>query len=185
MALNLFKVLQDELHRKILDSLLDFTRKCSSTRRHSDWASQMRASEIPTAALVLGMLESFDISRCLFFFNCLFVLKIHHIMGTHYDPDLMSCVPPSIGVNVPDHDMTFQSLSELLQQSVTPFVASVQAKECAGESSYISCSTFLFHKSSSQFMHSCLNIVSLISFSIEAFDEEGPGEDNGHRCGCR
>uniref|UniRef100_A0A8C4D9V3 Origin recognition complex subunit 3 n=1 Tax=Dicentrarchus labrax TaxID=13489 RepID=A0A8C4D9V3_DICLA len=83
-------VLQDELNRKILDSLLDFTRKCSSTRQHSDWASQMRASEIPTAALVLG-------------------------------------------VNVPDHDMTFQSLSELLQQSVTPHVASVQAKECGGE----------------------------------------------------
>lgn len=81
------EVLQDELNRKILDSLLDFTRKCSSTRLHSDWASQMRASEIPTAALVLG-------------------------------------------VNVPDHDMTFQSLSDLLQQSVTPHVVSVQAKEC-------------------------------------------------------
>uniref|UniRef100_A0A3B5KQ74 Origin recognition complex subunit 3 n=1 Tax=Takifugu rubripes TaxID=31033 RepID=A0A3B5KQ74_TAKRU len=79
---------------KILDSLLDFTRKCSSTRQHSDWTSQMRASEIPTAALVLG-------------------------------------------VNVPDHDMTFQSLSELLQQSVSPFVASVQAKECGGERSFL------------------------------------------------
>uniref|UniRef100_A0A3P8TWZ5 Origin recognition complex subunit 3 n=1 Tax=Amphiprion percula TaxID=161767 RepID=A0A3P8TWZ5_AMPPE len=82
-----FKVLQDELNRKILDSLLDFTRKCSSARQHSDWASQMRANEIPTAALVLG-------------------------------------------VNVPDHDITFQSLSELLHQSVTPHVASVEAKEC-------------------------------------------------------
>ncbi|XP_058472192.1 origin recognition complex subunit 3 isoform X1 [Solea solea] len=81
------EVLQDELNRNVLDSLLDLTRKCSSTRQHSDWASKMRASEIPTAALVLG-------------------------------------------VNVPDHDMTFQSLSELLQQSVTPYVASVQAKEC-------------------------------------------------------
>ncbi|XP_053191596.1 origin recognition complex subunit 3 [Scomber japonicus] len=81
------EVLQDELNRKILNSLLDFTRKCSSTRQHSDWASQMRASEIPTAALVLG-------------------------------------------VNVPDHDMTFQSLSDQLQQSVTPHVVSVQAKEC-------------------------------------------------------
>uniref|UniRef100_A0A7N8Y113 Origin recognition complex subunit 3 n=1 Tax=Mastacembelus armatus TaxID=205130 RepID=A0A7N8Y113_9TELE len=81
------EVLQDELNRKILDSLLDFTRKCSSTHQHSNWASQMRASEIPTAALVLG-------------------------------------------VNVPDHDMTFQSLSDLLQQSVTPHVVSVQAKEC-------------------------------------------------------
>lgn len=38
-----------------------------------------------------------------------------------------------LGVNVPDHDMTFQSLSELLQQSVTPHVASVQAKECGGK----------------------------------------------------
>ncbi|MEQ2168301.1 hypothetical protein GOODEAATRI_012891, partial [Goodea atripinnis] len=47
--------LQDELNRNILDSLLEFTRKCSSTRDHSDWASQMRASEIPTAALVLGI----------------------------------------------------------------------------------------------------------------------------------
>lgn len=53
--MHLFKVLQDELNKNILDSLLDFTRKCSSTRQHSDWASQMRASEIPTAALVLGM----------------------------------------------------------------------------------------------------------------------------------
>ncbi|XP_068582459.1 origin recognition complex subunit 3 isoform X2 [Cebidichthys violaceus] len=81
------EALQEELNRNILDSLLDFTRRCSSTRQHGDWASRMRASEIPTAALVLG-------------------------------------------VNVPDHDITFQSLSELLQQSVTPHVASVQAKEC-------------------------------------------------------
>uniref|UniRef100_A0A669ERN2 Origin recognition complex subunit 3 n=1 Tax=Oreochromis niloticus TaxID=8128 RepID=A0A669ERN2_ORENI len=81
------EVLQDELNRTILDSLLDFTRKCSSTRQNSDWTSQMRASEIPTAALMLG-------------------------------------------VNVPDHDMTFQSLSDMLKQSVSPHVASVQAKEC-------------------------------------------------------
>ncbi|KAF7201701.1 origin recognition complex subunit 3 [Nothobranchius furzeri] len=81
------EILQDELNRKVLDSLLEFTKKCSSIRHHSDWTSQMRASEIPTAALILG-------------------------------------------VNVTDHDMTFQSLSELLQTSVTPHVASVQAKEC-------------------------------------------------------
>ncbi|XP_068608538.1 origin recognition complex subunit 3 [Brachionichthys hirsutus] len=81
------EALQDELYRHILDSLLDFTRKRSLARQRGDWASQMRASEIPTAALVLG-------------------------------------------VNVPDHDMAFQSLLELLQQSVTPFVTSLQAKEC-------------------------------------------------------
>uniref|UniRef100_A0A667WW61 Origin recognition complex subunit 3 n=1 Tax=Myripristis murdjan TaxID=586833 RepID=A0A667WW61_9TELE len=83
------EVLQDELNRKILDRLLEFAGRPSSTFQHGadDWAARMRASEIPTAALVLG-------------------------------------------VNVPDHDMTFQSLSDLLRQSVTPHVASVQAKEC-------------------------------------------------------
>ncbi|XP_006010257.1 origin recognition complex subunit 3 isoform X2 [Latimeria chalumnae] len=35
-----------------------------------------------------------------------------------------------LGVNVPDHDKTFQSLSELLQESVTPYVVFFQAKEC-------------------------------------------------------
>uniref|UniRef100_A0A8C1KAV1 Origin recognition complex subunit 3 n=1 Tax=Cyprinus carpio TaxID=7962 RepID=A0A8C1KAV1_CYPCA len=37
-----------------------------------------------------------------------------------------------LGVNVPDHAMTFRSLCNLLQDSVTPFVVSVHAKECAG-----------------------------------------------------
>lgn len=83
------EALQDELNRKTLDSLLGFIRKCAVVfrRRGDDWAPRMRASEIPTAALGLG-------------------------------------------VNVPDHDMTFQSLTALLQQSVTPYVVSVQAKEC-------------------------------------------------------
>uniref|UniRef100_A0A8C8I4W0 Origin recognition complex subunit 3 n=1 Tax=Oncorhynchus tshawytscha TaxID=74940 RepID=A0A8C8I4W0_ONCTS len=87
------QLLQDELNRKILDSLLAFIRKSVSTfqRGTDDWVSRMRAHEIPTAALVLG-------------------------------------------VNVPDHDMTFQCLSDQLQQSVTPFVVSVQATECAGQS---------------------------------------------------
>uniref|UniRef100_A0A4W5LY12 Origin recognition complex subunit 3 n=1 Tax=Hucho hucho TaxID=62062 RepID=A0A4W5LY12_9TELE len=92
------ELLQDELNRKILDSLLAFIRKNVSTfqRGTDDWASRMRAHEIPTAALVLG-------------------------------------------VNVPDHDMTFQSLSDQLQQSVTPFVVSVQATECAGQSCVCVC----------------------------------------------
>ncbi|XP_057199376.1 origin recognition complex subunit 3 isoform X2 [Triplophysa rosa] len=35
-----------------------------------------------------------------------------------------------LGVNVPDHTMTFRSLCNLLQESVTPFVVSLHAKEC-------------------------------------------------------
>lgn len=123
------KVLQDELHRKILDSLLEFTRKCSSTRQHGDWASQMRASEIPTAALVLGALVTLTLSDLLF--SGPFRTTATYSL-TFITPDT-ECHTSSIGVNVPDHDMTFQSLSELLQQSVSPFVASVQAKECGGK----------------------------------------------------
>ncbi|KAJ8353317.1 hypothetical protein SKAU_G00208840 [Synaphobranchus kaupii] len=79
---------QDDLNKKILDSLLEFARKSaySFMSREEDWASHMRASEIPVAALVLG-------------------------------------------VNLTDHNMTLQSLSDRLQQSVTPFVVSIQAKE--------------------------------------------------------
>ncbi|XP_067882717.1 origin recognition complex subunit 3 isoform X2 [Heterodontus francisci] len=81
--------LQDNLNEKIFDSLLSFIKK-SHTQLHSkvnDWSYRMRCSEIPTAAIVLG-------------------------------------------VNVPDHEMTFQSLSDLLQQSLTPHVVSLQGKEC-------------------------------------------------------
>ncbi|KAK3538300.1 hypothetical protein QTP70_035259, partial [Hemibagrus guttatus] len=83
------ELLQDDLNKKILDSLLEFIKKCSLSfqSRADDWVSLMRENEIPTAALVLG-------------------------------------------VNVPDHDVTFQSLSDLLQESVTPFAVSVQAQEC-------------------------------------------------------
>ncbi|XP_069052563.1 origin recognition complex subunit 3 [Lepisosteus oculatus] len=84
------EVFQEELNKKILDRLLEFARKSTATSRSTadDWASRMRSSEIPTAALVLG-------------------------------------------VNVPDHDVTLRRLSELLQQSATPFVVSLQSKECS------------------------------------------------------
>nr|XP_015209156.1 PREDICTED: origin recognition complex subunit 3 [Lepisosteus oculatus] len=84
------EVFQEELNKKILDRLLEFARKTTATSRSTadDWASRMRSSEIPTAALVLG-------------------------------------------VNVPDHDVTLRRLSELLQQSATPFVVSLQSKECS------------------------------------------------------
>ncbi|XP_037375976.1 origin recognition complex subunit 3 isoform X2 [Talpa occidentalis] len=35
-----------------------------------------------------------------------------------------------IGVNVTDHDLTFRSLTEALQNNVTPYVVSLQAKDC-------------------------------------------------------
>ncbi|XP_043447848.1 origin recognition complex subunit 3 isoform X4 [Prionailurus bengalensis] len=35
-----------------------------------------------------------------------------------------------LGVNVTDHDLTFRSLTEALQNNVTPYVVSLQAKDC-------------------------------------------------------
>uniref|UniRef100_A0A673IEY7 Origin recognition complex subunit 3 n=1 Tax=Sinocyclocheilus rhinocerous TaxID=307959 RepID=A0A673IEY7_9TELE len=81
------QVIQDQLNKKILDSLAEFIKKHGLGCSSDVW--RQRASEIPTAALMLG-------------------------------------------VNVPDHAMTFRSLCNLLQDSVTPFVVSVHAKECAG-----------------------------------------------------
>lgn len=77
----------------------------------------MRASEIPTAALVLGIIWVDYHTNFMYVVPCPTFLYL----------------PLPAGVNVPDHDMTFQSLSDLLQQSVTPHVASVQAKECGGK----------------------------------------------------
>ncbi|NWX82707.1 ORC3 protein, partial [Nothoprocta pentlandii] len=37
-----------------------------------------------------------------------------------------------LGVNVTDHDLTFKSLSEILQNNITPYVALLQAKDCPG-----------------------------------------------------
>ncbi|KAK7152523.1 hypothetical protein R3I93_010672 [Phoxinus phoxinus] len=80
------EVIQDQLNKHVLDSLVEFIKKHDLGNSPDVW--RQRSSEIPTAALMLG-------------------------------------------VNVPDHAMTFRSLCNLLQDSVTPFVVSVHAKECA------------------------------------------------------
>lgn len=80
------EVIQDQLNKHVLDSLVEFIKKHDLGNSSDVW--RQRTSEIPTAALMLG-------------------------------------------VNVPDHAMTFRSLCNLLQDSVTPFVVSVHAKECA------------------------------------------------------
>lgn len=93
-------------------------------------------------------------------------------------PDLICCRTPYSGVNVPDHDMTFQSLSELLQQSVSPFVVSVQAKECGGERS------FALAFSTRTYGIADISTSMYPYFSTEASDEESLGEVNGHCCHC-
>ncbi|XP_035744510.1 origin recognition complex subunit 3 isoform X1 [Egretta garzetta] len=37
-----------------------------------------------------------------------------------------------LGVNVTDHDLTFRSLSEALQDNITPYIALLEAKDCPG-----------------------------------------------------
>lgn len=83
--------LQEHLNKKLFDDLIEFFRQSHSEFQETknEWSSRMRSSEIPTAALVLG-------------------------------------------VNVTDHDVTFTSLSDVLRESVTPYVASLHSKECPG-----------------------------------------------------
>uniref|UniRef100_A0A674IP17 Origin recognition complex subunit 3 n=1 Tax=Terrapene triunguis TaxID=2587831 RepID=A0A674IP17_9SAUR len=78
--------------------------------KKTEWMCRMKSSEIPTAALVLG-------------------------------------------VNVTDHDVTFKSLSEVLQDNVTPYVVSLQAKECPGIK-------HLLQKLMGQLMDCCVDVDS-------------------------
>ncbi|XP_073483011.1 origin recognition complex subunit 3 isoform X1 [Aquarana catesbeiana] len=83
--------LQEELNRKLFDNLISFLKKSHLDfhDKRNGWSCRARSSEIPTAALLLG-------------------------------------------VNVTDHELTFESLSEILNDQVTPFVVLLQAKECTG-----------------------------------------------------
>uniref|UniRef100_A0A8B9QXJ2 Origin recognition complex subunit 3 n=1 Tax=Apteryx owenii TaxID=8824 RepID=A0A8B9QXJ2_APTOW len=83
--------IQEELNKQLFDNLVSFLRRSHSEfqEKTTEWTCQMKSSEIPTAALVLG-------------------------------------------VNVTDHDLTFKSLSEVLQNNITPYVALLQAKDCPG-----------------------------------------------------
>ncbi|XP_016062784.1 PREDICTED: origin recognition complex subunit 3 isoform X2 [Miniopterus natalensis] len=81
--------LQEELNKNLFDSLIKFLQKSHSgfQKNSRDWGCQIKLSEIPTAALILG-------------------------------------------VNVTDHDFIFRSLTETLQNNVTPYVVSLQARDC-------------------------------------------------------
>ncbi|XP_063773002.1 origin recognition complex subunit 3 isoform X2 [Pseudophryne corroboree] len=83
--------LQEELNKKLFDNLECFLKKSHSDfhDKKNDWSCRVRSSEIPTAALLLG-------------------------------------------VNVTDHELTFNSLTDVLNNHVTPFVVLLQAKECPG-----------------------------------------------------
>lgn len=135
----------------------------------------MRASEIPTAALVLGTQLPHP---------SLFRAFILHFCGKN----LFKLTISALGVNVPDHDMTFQSLSELLRQSVTPFVASVQAKECGGNDLNVGdkpvhgcwciqvCLFFFFNSALKHLMKKVLERLMDTDVALDDDEEEVDGE---------
>uniref|UniRef100_A0A674IJE3 Origin recognition complex subunit 3 n=1 Tax=Terrapene triunguis TaxID=2587831 RepID=A0A674IJE3_9SAUR len=104
--------IQEELNKQLFDNLISFLRQSHSEfqTKKTEWMCRMKSSEIPTAALVLG-------------------------------------------VNVTDHDVTFKSLSEVLQDNVTPYVVSLQAKECPGIK-------HLLQKLMGQLMDCCVDVDS-------------------------
>ncbi|XP_020142618.2 origin recognition complex subunit 3 isoform X5 [Microcebus murinus] len=58
-----------------------------------------------------------------------------------------------LGVNVTDHDLTFRSLTEALQNNVTPYVVSLQAKDCPDMKHFL-------QKFFSQLMDCCVDVKS-------------------------
>ncbi|XP_007949171.2 origin recognition complex subunit 3 [Orycteropus afer afer] len=56
-----------------------------------------------------------------------------------------------LGVNVTDHDLTFRSLTEALQNNVTPYVVSLQAKDCPDMKHFL-------QKLVSQLMDCCVDV---------------------------
>uniref|UniRef100_A0A8C8RQZ1 Origin recognition complex subunit 3 n=1 Tax=Pelusios castaneus TaxID=367368 RepID=A0A8C8RQZ1_9SAUR len=106
------KKIQEELNKQLFDNLISFLRQSDTEfqTKKIEWMCRMKSSEIPTAALVLG-------------------------------------------VNVTDHDLTFKSLSEVLQDNVTPYVVSLEAKECPGIK-------HLLQKLMGQLMDCCIDVDS-------------------------
>ncbi|NXK95658.1 ORC3 protein, partial [Formicarius rufipectus] len=59
-----------------------------------------------------------------------------------------------LGVNVTDHDLTFRSLSDLLQDNITPYIALLEAKDCPGIKN-------LMQKLMAQLMNCSIDVDSL------------------------
>ncbi|XP_064364831.1 origin recognition complex subunit 3 isoform X2 [Dromaius novaehollandiae] len=74
-----------------------------------------------------------------------------------------------LGVNVTDHDLTFKSLSEVLQNNITPYVALLQAKDCPGIKN-------LMQKLMGQLMNCCID--------VDSSDEEDYVQVSQHRIRC-
>ncbi|XP_036105235.1 origin recognition complex subunit 3 isoform X2 [Molossus molossus] len=58
-----------------------------------------------------------------------------------------------LGVNVTDHDLTFRSLTEALQNNVTPYVVSLQARDCPDMKHFL-------QKLFSQLVDCCIDVES-------------------------
>ncbi|XP_073077097.1 origin recognition complex subunit 3 isoform X2 [Manis javanica] len=65
-----------------------------------------------------------------------------------------------LGVNVTDHDLTFRSLTEALQNNVTPYVVSLRAKDCPDMKHFL-------QKLDSQLMDCCVHVESKEKESIQ------------------
>ncbi|XP_037698778.1 origin recognition complex subunit 3 isoform X1 [Choloepus didactylus] len=65
-----------------------------------------------------------------------------------------------LGVNVTDHDLTFRSLTEALQNNVTPYVVSLQAKDCPDIKHFL-------QKLVSQLMDCCTDVESKEEESVQ------------------
>ncbi|GAB1288372.1 Origin recognition complex subunit 3 [Apodemus speciosus] len=123
--------LQQELNENLFDNLVDFLQKSHSEfqKNSRNWGSQMKLREIPTAALILVILATEAVSNT----------------GSFSESG-----PASQSVNVTDHDVIFRSLTETLQNNVTPYVVSLEAKDCPDVKHFL-------QKFTSQLMDCCVD----------------------------
>ncbi|XP_032506867.1 origin recognition complex subunit 3 isoform X5 [Phocoena sinus] len=72
-----------------------------------------------------------------------------------------------LGVNVTDHDLTFRSLTEVLQNNVTPYVVSLQAKDCPDMKHFL-------QKLASQLMDCNVDVQSKEKESVQVTQKKIP-----------
>ncbi|KAJ6665801.1 hypothetical protein lerEdw1_001273 [Lerista edwardsae] len=135
--------LQEDLNKKLFDNLLRFLRQShlDFKEQTTEWTCRMKSSEIPTAALVLG-------------------------------------------VNVTDHDLTFKGLSEVLQDGVTPFVASLRSKECPELHSSILIVVYFYHEGIKHLLQKLLTQLIGCHVDMDSAEEEEYPQISPNRIRC-
>lgn len=119
------KGLQSEINSKLFSDLVGFIKR-AHIGKSVERIKNTVIHEIPTAALITGYLLWFQCILPLYF-PFTFVHSGWDKVLEYTDVGYIF-----VGVNMPDHDVIFSQLATELKDQVTPFVAVLTSKDCAG-----------------------------------------------------